>query len=281
MARSALVTGASTGIGRATAVKLAANGWRVFAGVRREEDADSLRAATSGLIEPLLLDVTDQAQIAAATRLITEEVGAAGLDGLVNNAGIVLGGPIETLAIEDLRRLLEVNVVGQVAVTQALLKPVREARGRVVFVGSINGRLSIPFLSSYSASKHAIEAIGDSLRREMRSFGVKVSIIEPGAIETPMREKGSAAANRVRDELSSAQRRLYGDAIDGFMGAAAKGDENASSVEKVVAAINHALTDRRPKTRYLVGADARIQALLASLPDRMSDRLLALLMMSR
>ncbi len=278
MARSALVTGASTGIGRATAVELAANGWRVFAGVRREEDADSLRAGTPGRIEPLLLDVTDQAQIAAAARLITEEVGAAGLDGLVNNAGIVLGGPIETLTMEDLRGLLEVNVVGQVAVTQALLKLVREARGRVVFVGSINGRLSIPFLSPYSASKYAIEAIGDSLRREMRPFGVKVSIVEPGAIETPMREKGSAAGNRVRDRLSDEQRRLYGDAIDGFMAAAAKGDESASSVEKVVKAIDNALTDRRPRTRYIVGADARAQAVFASLPDRASDRLLALLM---
>lgn len=184
-------------------MELAANGWRVFAGVSSEEDADSLRAGTPGRIEPLLLDVTDQAQIAAAARLITEEVGAAGLDGLVNNAGIVVGGPIETLTIEDLRGLLEVNVVGQVAVTQALLKLVREARGRVVFfVGSINGRLSIPFLSPYSASKYAIEAIGDSLRREMRPFGVKVSIVEPGAIETPMREKGSAASNRVRERLS-------------------------------------------------------------------------------
>jgi short chain dehydrogenase len=156
---------------------------------------------------------------------------------------------------------------------------VRTARGRVVFVGSVNGRLSLPFLSPYGASKHAIEAIGDSLRGEMRPFGVKVSIIEPGAIETPMREKGSAAAAQVKAELSADQLRLYGKAIDGFMAAAAKGDEQASRPGKVAAAIEHALTARRPRTRYLVGPDARAQALLRSLlPDRLGDNVIAFLM---
>ena len=160
--KSAVVTGASTGIGRATALRLDAQEWRVFAGVRREEDGEALRKAGSGRIEPLALDVTDPEQIAAAAKQIGERVGGGGLDGLVNNAGIVLGGPIEALEIEALRGLLETNVIGQVAVTQALLPLVRLARGRVAFVGSVNGRLSLPFLSPYAASKHAIEAIGDS-----------------------------------------------------------------------------------------------------------------------
>lgn len=277
--KSAVVTGASTGIGRATALRLDAQEWRVFAGVRREEDGEALRKAGSGRIEPLALDVTDPEQIAAAAKQVGERVGGAGLDGLVNNAGIVLGGPIEALEIEDLRELLEANVVGQVAVTQALLPLVRSARGRVVFVGSVNGRLSLPFLSPYAASKHAIEAIGDSLRGEMRPLGVKVSIVEPGAIETPMREKGNVAANNVKEKLSPDQLRIYGKAIDGFMAAAAKGDEQASPPEKVAAAIEHALTASRPRTRYLVGADARAQALLdALLPDRVGDRVIAFLM---
>lgn len=277
--KSAVVTGASTGIGRATALRLDAQEWRVFAGVRREEDGEALRKAGSGRIEPLALDVTDPEQIAAAAKQVGERVGGAGLDGLVNNAGIVLGGPIEALEIEDLRELLETNVVGQVAVTQALLPLVRSARGRVVFVGSVNGRLSLPFLSPYAASKHAIEAIGDSLRGEMRPLGVKVSIVEPGAIETPMREKGNVAANNVKEKLSPDQLRIYGKAIDGFMAAAAKGDEQASPPEKVAAAIEHALTASRPRTRYLVGADARAQALLdALLPDRVGDRVIAFLM---
>jgi NAD(P)-dependent dehydrogenase (short-subunit alcohol dehydrogenase family) len=251
----------------------------VFAGVRREEDGEALRQAGSGQIKPLMLDVTDSKQIAAAAQQIREHVGSVGLDGLVNNAGIALGGPIEALAIDDLRRQLETNVIGAVAVTQALLPMVRAACGRVVFVGSVNGRLSLPFLSPYAASKHAIEAIGDSLRGEMRPFGVKVSIVEPGAIETPMREKGSAAARKAKDELSADQLRIYGKALDGFMAGAAKADEKTSPPEKVAAAIEHALSAGRPRTRYLVGPDARAQALLRSLlPDRVGDRVIAFLM---
>lgn len=274
--RSVVVTGASTGIGRATALRLDSAGWQVFAGVRREGDGKALRQAGSGRIEPLMLDVTDSGQIADAARIVSEKVGSVGLDGLVNNAGIVLGGPIEALEIEDLRRLLETNVTGQVAVTQSLLPLVRAARGRVVFVGSVNGRLSLPFLAPYAASKHALEAIGDSLRGEMRPFGVEVSIIEPGAIATPMREKGNVAARKAKDTLSADQQRLYGKAIDGFVAAAQKGDEQASRPEKVAAAIERALTASRPRTRYLVGPDARLQALLRSLlPDRLGDRVIA------
>lgn len=277
--KSVVVTGASTGIGRATALRLDSKGWRVFAGVRRDEDGEALRRSGSGRIEPLMLDVTDPEQIADAARRIRERVGPAGLDGLVNNAGIVVGGAVEALPIEDLRSGLETNVVGQFAVTQALLAQVRAARGRIVFVGSINGRLSLPFLSPYAASKHAIEAIGDSLRGEMRSFGVKVSIVEPGAIETPMREKGRIAGSRSKDQLRGDQLPLYGKAIDGFMAAAAKGDQAASPPEKVATAIEHALTADRPRTRYLVGRDARAQALIRSLlPDRVRDRVVALLM---
>lgn len=199
----------------------------------------------------------------------------------VPDAGIALGGPIEALEIEDLRELLEINVIGQVAVTKALLPLVRAACGRVVFVGSVNGRLSLPFLSPYAASKHAIEAIGDSLRGEMRPFGVKVSIIEPGTIATPMFEKGSQAASRAKAELSTDQLRLYGEGLDGFTSAYAKAGKQASQPEKVAAAIDHALNARHPRTRYLVGSDARVQALLRSLlPDRVGDRVIAYAMRS-
>ena len=249
-------------------MRLDANGWQV-AGVRREEDGEALRKAGSERLESLTLDVTDPEQIAAAAKRVGEKVGSAGLDGLVNNAGIVLGGPIEILEIDELRRQVGTNVIGQVAVTKALLPMIRAARGRVVFVGSINGRMSLPFLSPYAASKHAIEAIGDSLRGEMRPFGVEVSIVEPGAIKTPMREKGNAAANKVKAAMSTDQLQLYGKAIDGFTAAASKGDKQASRPEKVAEIIAHALTTRRPRTRYLVGFDARSQAFLRwLLPDR-------------
>ncbi|MGE5282093.1 MAG: SDR family oxidoreductase [Chloroflexota bacterium] len=274
--KSVLVTGASTGIGYAAALRLDSDGWKVFAGVRREADSEALRKAGSERLEPLILDVTNSEQIAAAGARVGERVGSAGLDGLVNNAGIAIGGPIETLEIGDMRRQLETNVIGQVAVTKALLPMIRAARGRVVFVSSVNGRMSLPYLSPYSASKHAIEAIGDSLRGEMRPFGVKVSIIEPGAIETPMRDKGNAAASELKAAMSPEQLRLYGEAIDGFTAAAKKGDERASPPAKVAEAIVHALTARRPRTRYLVGLDARGQAALRwLLPDRVGDRIIA------
>lgn len=178
--KSALVTGASTGIGRATALHLDRAGWRVFAGVRREEDADSLRAGGSERLVPSMLDVTDPDQVSAAAERIRSAVGEAGLDGLVNNAGIGLLGPLETLPIEDFRRTVEVNLIAQVAVTQALLPQVRAARGRIVFVSSVGGRMAMPFGSPYHAAKFGLEAVADSLRRELRPWGIEVAVIEPG-----------------------------------------------------------------------------------------------------
>jgi NAD(P)-dependent dehydrogenase (short-subunit alcohol dehydrogenase family) len=271
--RSVLVTGASTGIGRAAALHLDADGWRVFAGVRREEDAAALRAAGSGRLQPLILDVTDPAHVAAASERVGEAVGGTGLDGLVNNAGIPYGGAVEVLEIDELRRVLEVNVVGQVAVTKALLPLIRAARGRIVLVGSINGRLAPPFLAPYSASKHAIEAVGDSLRLELRPLGVEVSIIEPGAVITPIWEKARRVGDEAVATMSDEQRALYGARIEDFTEAALRNAERGVAPEKVAKAVAHALGARRPRTRYLVGADARAQALLRRLvPDRLRDR---------
>ncbi len=273
--RSALVTGASTGIGRAAALRLDADGWRVFAGVRREGDARELRAAGSARLLPLTLDVTDPAQVAAAAERVGEEVGVAGLNGLVNNAGAPYGGAVELLEIDELRRLLEVNVVGQVAVTKALLPLVRAARGRIVFVGSVNGVLAPPFLAPYSASKHAIEAIGESLRVEMRPFGVEVSIVEPGAVKTPIWEKARRVGDEAIAAMSSEQRALYGARTEDFTRAALRGAERGVAPEKVAKAVTHALGARRPRTRYLVGADAHTQVLLRRMaPDRLRDRII-------
>ncbi|HET9162201.1 MAG TPA: SDR family NAD(P)-dependent oxidoreductase, partial [Solirubrobacterales bacterium] len=172
--KSVLVTGASSGIGRATALRLDRAGWRVFAGVRKEADADSLRAGASARLVPLMLDVTDAAAIAAAAEQIAAEVGEGGLGGLVNNAGVGLLGPLETLPIEDFRRTVEVNLIAQVAVTQALLPQVRAARGRIVFVSSVGGRMAMPFGSPYHAAKFGLEAVADSLRRELRPWGIAV-----------------------------------------------------------------------------------------------------------
>jgi NAD(P)-dependent dehydrogenase (short-subunit alcohol dehydrogenase family) len=274
--KSALVTGASTGIGRATALHLDGKGWRVFAGVRREGDADSLREAGSERLVPLMLDVTDPAQIAAAAERIGSETGTAGLDGLVNNAGIAVPGPLETLPIEDFKRQIEVNLTAHVAVTQAMLPAIRAARGRVVFITSIGGLMAFPMFGAYHAAKFGLEAVGDVFRQELRPWGIAVSVVEPGSIATPLWERGldevDAIAARARDGHAD----LYGETIEAYRGLAMKTAARGIPPEKVAAKIEHALSARRPRTRYLVGADARGQALLSRLlPDRLVDWIVA------
>jgi NAD(P)-dependent dehydrogenase (short-subunit alcohol dehydrogenase family) len=183
--RTAVVTGASSGIGQACAVRLARAGWRVLAGVRREGDAPDGT-------EELLLDVTDPEQIRGAAERVDE------LHGLVNNAGIALGSPLELVPVDQLRHQLEVNLVGQVAVTQALLPALRRAKGRIVFMGSIAGRSALPFLAPYAASKHALEAVADSLRLELKPFGIPVSIVEPGSIRTAIWSRSPTSSPRRR-----------------------------------------------------------------------------------
>lgn len=274
--RSVLITGASTGIGRATALRLDERGWRVFAGVRREEDAASLREAASERLTPLILDVTDAAQIAAAAERIGAEVGEAGLDGLVNNAGIGVPGPLETLPVEDFRRQIEVNLTAHVAVTQAMLPAVRRARGRVVFITSIGGLMAFPMFGAYNAAKFGLEAVGDVFRQELRQWGIRVSIVEPGSIATPIWERGEAEVDAIGARARDGHADLYGEAIDAYREVAMKTAARGIPPERVAKTIERALTARRPRTRYLVGADARGQAIAkAVLPDRAVDWLVA------
>lgn len=276
MMRSVLVTGASTGIGRATALHLDAAGWRVFAGVRREEDAESLCQAGSERLVPLMLDVTDAAQIAAATERVGAKVGAAGLDGLVNNAGIAVPGPLETLPIEDFKRQIEVNLTAHVAVTQAMLPAIRSARGRIVFITSIGGLMAFPMFGAYHAAKFGLEAVGDVFRQELRPWGIKVAIVEPGSIATPIWERGDEAVDDIGKRARDDHAELYGEASAAFREVARKTGERGIPPERVAVKIEHALSASRPRARYLVGADARGQALAAKLlPDRLRDWLVA------
>jgi NAD(P)-dependent dehydrogenase (short-subunit alcohol dehydrogenase family) len=271
--RSVLIIGASTGIGRASALRLDAAGWRVFAGVRREEDAAALRKAGSGRLVPLLLDVTDAGQIAAAAARIGEVVGEAGLDGLVNNAGVSLPSPLETMPIDDFRRQIEVNLTGQVAVTQALLPQIRVARGRVVFISSIGGRIAFPFTGAYHAAKFGIEAVGDVFRRELRGWGISVSVVEPGSIATEIWDRGEQAADEI-GARSPAREELYGKAIAHYRKVIRSTADRGIPPEKAASVIEHALDARRPRTRYLVGLDAKVQARLKYLiPTRVFDRI--------
>lgn len=271
-----LVTGASTGIGEACARRLDALGFRVFAGVRRDADAQPLWRDASPRLVPVRLEVTDPASVAAAVGKVRAAVGEAGLAGLVNNAGIVVVAPVECLPLDELRRQLEVNVVGVVAVTQAALPLLRAARGRVVNVGSISGRVASPFLGAYSASKFALEALTDALRLEVRSFGVEVSIVEPGAIATPIWRKGGENARQLLAAYPPEGRALYEAALVSMERVAAGSARRAIPADRVADVVVHALTARRPRTRYLVGLDARLQVLMrALLPDRWLDALVA------
>lgn len=274
--RSALITGASTGIGRATALHLDAAGWRVFAGVRKEEDAESLRAASSERLAPLILDVTDAGQIAAAAEHVGAELGDAGLDGLVNNAGIGVMGPLETIPLEDFQRQIAVNLTGQVAVTQAMLPLIRRARGRIVFVSSAGGRMALPFAGPYHAAKFGLEGVADSLRQELRPWGIEVSVIEPGSIDTPIWERAVSGYEAMAARAPAEQEALYGERLAGLKEGAERTAARGIAPEKAAKAIEQVLTRRRPRTRRRVGMDARGQVLLRRLlPDRALDRLIA------
>lgn len=271
-----MITGASTGIGRTSALHLDTLGFRVFAGVRKAADGEALRRDASDRLTPLSIDVTDAASIEAAAKEVAGALGGEGLAGLVNNAGIVVSGPLEFVPMDEWRQQMEVNFFGLVAVTQAFLPLVRKAKGRIVNVSSIGGKVSTPFLSPYAASKHAVEGLSDSLRRELRSLGIFVSLIEPGAVATPIWEKGNAAAKERRAQLSEEANALYGAAMGKLQEAVGKVEKGAIPPEEVAKAIAHALTADRPKTRYLVGIEAKVQnALSILLPDRMMDGFLA------
>ena len=272
MGPAALVTGASSGIGRATVLRLEDSGWTVFAGTRDPAAGDALVSAASGAgtLEPVLLDVTDQDSIATSRARIAERMGARGLRGLVNNAGIGVGGVLEFVRLEDLRHVLEVNVTGQVAVTQAMLPLLRSGTGRIVFTSSDNGRWAPPYMGPYAASKFALEAIGDALRFELRRSKIPVSIVEPGSIKTSIWDKGLDEVDEL--DLPEESESLYGDVPAVLRKALEQGRRNAIPAERVADAIQHALTAHRPKTRYRIGLDARAMIVLrAILPDRAFD----------
>jgi len=278
-ARSILVTGASTGIGKASVLALLDEGFRVFAAVRNEHAAAGLGravpAGAEGRLETLELDVTNAEQIRAAVARITPAVGGAGLWGLFNNAGIAVSGPLECLPIDDLRRQLEVNVVGQVAVTQAFLPLLRSARGRILSTGSIAGFFAAPALGPYSMSKHAMEAFSDALRRELRPWGIQVSLLEPGAIATEIWKKGASDFDGIMSDPPKGLVENYGGLVEALRKAAAHSSQHASPTQYVTRDVVHAFTATRPKTRYRMGKDSTSRKIISRLPDRWADSLVA------
>jgi NAD(P)-dependent dehydrogenase (short-subunit alcohol dehydrogenase family) len=270
MGRAVLVTGASSGIGLASAARLSNAGWRVFGGVRCDEDATTLRAQG---VEPVMLDVRDPGQIAATAEAVGPD-----LDGLVDNAGIAVAAPLELVPLDELRRQLEVNVVGQLAVLQAVLPALRRARGRVVLMGSIGGRSALPFLGPYAASKHALEAFADVLRVELAPWDIAVSIVEPASVKTAIWTKGATHAQAMQEGISSEAATLYAERIQRFRAVALRRGPGIDA-DIVARAVEHALTATRPKARYLVGRDAHLRAWIERLPTRLRDRVLARVLM--
>jgi NAD(P)-dependent dehydrogenase (short-subunit alcohol dehydrogenase family) len=264
-----LVTGASTGIGEAAVLHLKTLGFDAVGAVRKDEDAERLEARG---VRTVRIDVTDTAQITAAR----EELGDIALAGLVNNAGIAVAAPLEFLPIDRLRQQLEINLIGQAAVTQAFLPALRRARGRIVNVSSIGGRVGLPLVGAYNASKFGLEGLSDSLRRELRPHGVDVILIEPGGVKTPIWNKGRQLADDMLEDVPPEAERLYGQMVEKVRAETAKIETERGIEPRVVAeVIGTALTVDRPRTRYLVGKDAKLRARMAKvLPDRVMDRLI-------
>ena len=272
-AKAILITGASSGIGRATALRLARAGWRVFAVVRKEADAAALEATADGALETVQLDVEDEASIARAVQDVVDRLGGRGLDALVNNAGIGKVFPIEHLSLEALREIYEVNLFGQIAVMQAFLPLVRKAKGRIINMGSVGDHVAPPFAGAISSSKAAFASMSAALRMEVRPQGVHVCIIEPGAINTPAADKTLGGVEQAIAGMPPAGITLYGQSMRRMVRTFAETERRGSPPEAVAKVVERALTDRNPRPRYRAGKDAAKLSLLARfLPEKLLDR---------
>lgn len=266
---SVLVTGAGRGIGLAITRHLSARGWQVYATARSDSALAQLAAMPN--VHPTRLDITDRASLSGLAAQLPDQ-----LDGVVNNAGIVVSGPVEALTLDRLEHQLDVNVVAQIAVTQAVLPKIRAARGRIVFISSISGWLTTPGNGAYCASKYALESLADALRMELRPWGIPVSLVEPGAIRTDIWTGMLDDHDRMESELTAEHRELYRSHLRGLRKLLARMQKTAADPAKVVEAVDHALTARRPKRRYLLDTASRVQKVVVRLaPTAVSDAVLS------
>jgi NAD(P)-dependent dehydrogenase (short-subunit alcohol dehydrogenase family) len=269
-----VVTGASTGIGAATARELARRGFHVLAGVRRDVDAEALRADG---IEPHILDITVESDVAAIADRVARDSLRRPLRALINNAGIQMNAPFETVPMAEWRRLFEVNLFGHVAMTQALLPALLRSTGTVVNISSVGGKVAMATYGPYAGTKFALEAVSDSLRREVSEFGVKVVVIEPGAVKTEIAERGFAAADRLTAGMTPAQLERYGDLTAAISAQTRSHMKTGVAAEHAAKVISKAATASRPRTRYAIGREAAIGVRLARVAsDRLLDRMLRL-----
>jgi NAD(P)-dependent dehydrogenase (short-subunit alcohol dehydrogenase family) len=271
--QSVVITGASTGIGRATAKVLTARGFRVFGSVRKQADADRLKAEFGTNFTPLLFDVTDEAAVLAAARQVRETLNGETLAGLVNNAGVAVAGPVFELSADKFRRQMDVNVVGPVITTQAFGpqlgsdSSLKGPKGRIVMISSVAGKNGSPLMAPYCASKHAIEGLSESLRRELMLYGIDVVIIAPGAVKTPIWSKAAQI------DISAYQNSPYFPVLNRLMALMTKLEETGLPAEQIGEVIHEALTAPRPKVRYQITPDPMRHLMSATLPKRAVDRI--------
>jgi NAD(P)-dependent dehydrogenase (short-subunit alcohol dehydrogenase family) len=273
---NALITGTSTGIGEACVARLAARGWTVYAGVRRADDGDRLKTQHTGDVRPVILDVAQRDDITRVVAEVSAEIGDLGLQALVNNAGVGVGGPVEYVTDEDWRWVFDVNLFGVVALTRASIPMLRTGHGRIVHIGSIGGRVASPGLAPYSASKHAIEALAEAQRHEFKRSGtpIRVALIEPGEVKTAIWDKADTSADDFEQALDEPGHKRYQWLIDQSRGFIDEGREKGVPAAKVADAVEHALTSPKPKARYLVGPDAKLSGhVITKLPDQVRDAL--------
>lgn len=270
-----LITGTSTGVGRAAALLLDKKGYHIFAAVRREKDAESLKESASENLTPILMDVTKAEEIKFAADIVSKAVGDQGLLGLVNNAGLLVDGPVEYISIDDLRSQFEVNVFGQIAVTQAFLPLIRKAKGRIVNIGSVGGTMSFPFVSALCASKFALEAFTDALRMELDPWDIEVILVEPGSIASAAPDKVEESFRKNFANMSPEARAMYGDAYKFFVEGLIRSNHTGMPPEQVASTILEALEASKPKTRYFLDkyqTSLKLGLVLKKfLPDRSFD----------
>jgi NAD(P)-dependent dehydrogenase (short-subunit alcohol dehydrogenase family) len=272
-----VVTGASTGIGAATVKELARRGFHVLAGVRREVDADALRGLGIQGIEPCILDITVESDITAIADRVARDPQRRPLRALVNNAGIAINAPVETLPIAQWRQQFEVNLFGHIAITQALLPALSNSSGTVVNISSVGGKVALPTYGAYAGSKFALEAVSDALRREVSTAGIKVVVIEPGAVKTEIAERGITTSEGLKADMTVAQLTRYSEVMDAVMAQARSFNETGVSAEAAAAVIAKAATASRPRTRYTIGRDAAILLQISRfVSDRVLDRIVRL-----
>ena len=269
---TAIITGASSGIGAATARELASRGFHVLAGVRRDQDADAIRGPG---IEPLIIDVTNSGHIRALAARVQEDPQGRTVRALINNAAVPVNAPFEVFPIAEWRHLFEVNFFGHIAVTQTLLPALIRSKGRVVNISSVGGKIAMATYGPYAGTKFALEAVSDALRREMAPFGVKVVVVEPAAVRTKIGDRAIATAHRVAATMTPEQSRRYGGLVQAVTTQTASATESGVSAEAAAKVIATAVTARRPRTRYTIGREAALLPLLTMMPDRMLDRVLA------